>query len=153
AFGGQTSPPFTVRVVDTRFGIFSVAASGMGPGVIQNFISQAEQPVNSPARPARPRQFVILWGTGLGPISTPEDMSPLVGDLPVEVQISVGGSVVTNKSYSGRSPQFSGVDQINFEVPADAPLGCSVPVVVRAGGFNSNIVTMAISADGSPCSS
>ena len=47
----------------------------------------------------------------------------------------------------------SGLDQINFAVPSNAPLGCWVPVQVRTNGTQmSNTVTMAISANGAPCS-
>jgi hypothetical protein len=74
-----------------------------------------------------------------------------VGDLDVDVEVMVG-----NKSarvlYKGRSPQFPGIDQINFEVPADAPVGCHVPLAVRAGGVVSNFASIAIASAGAVCS-
>jgi hypothetical protein len=54
-------------------------------------------------------------------------------------------------AYNGRAPGNAGQDQINFTVPANAPLGCSVPVQISAGGTWSNTVRMAISSDGSHC--
>jgi hypothetical protein len=64
----------------------------------------------------------------------------------------VGGVLATNL-YSGRSPCCSGVDQIVFTVPANAPLGCYVPVQIRTAGTTlSNAVTMAIQNGGAPCS-
>jgi len=63
------------------------------------------------------------------------------------------GGVLASKQYSGRSPCCAGVDQIVFQVPADAPLGCYVPVQIRtAGTVLSNAVTMAIQKGGAPCS-
>jgi hypothetical protein len=45
------------------------------------------------------------------------------------------------------------LDQLVFTLPADVKLGCDVPVAVRTVGATvSNVVTLAISADGSPCS-
>jgi hypothetical protein len=45
------------------------------------------------------------------------------------------------------------VDQIVFQVPANAPLGCYVPVQIRTAGTTlSNAVTMAIQTGGAPCS-
>ena len=49
-------------------------------------------------------------------------------------------------------PEVAGVDQINFQVPMDAPTGCYVPVQVRVGNTYSNIVTMAIHSTGQACS-
>jgi len=64
--------------------------------------------------------------------------------------------MVGNKSarilYKGRSPQFPGIDQINFEVPADAPEGCHVPLAVRVGGVVSNFASIAIASAGAVCS-
>ena len=152
-WNGRTSAAAAVRIVDTSFGIFTANSNGMGPGILENFVPETVPlPINSPRRPARPRQTVILWGTGLGPITAPDNVAPPFGDLPVAVEITVGGRPVTNKAYSGRGPCCAGLDQIVFEVPADAPPGCFVPVGVRAGGVTSNIVTMAIEPEGRACS-
>ncbi|MBI3698234.1 MAG: choice-of-anchor D domain-containing protein [Acidobacteria bacterium] len=151
-YNGRTSAPVTAQVVDSSFGLFTVNQNGMGPGIFQNFVSQTETPLNSPQRPARRRQFVIGWGTGLFPISGADNVAPPVGNLSVNVDILVGGARVINKTYSGRAPCCAGLDQVVFEVPADAPLGCYVPVVVTAGNVTGNIATMAISEDGGPCS-
>jgi len=149
-FNNRTSAAVPVKVAPSSFGAFTVNGTGMGPASLQNFVSQTELPINSPQRPARPLQVVILWGTGLGAISAPDNVAPPAGDLPTAVEILVGGKIA-NKLYSGRGRCCAGLDQINFEVPPDAPLGCYVPVLVRAGGITSNTVTMAISSDGSRC--
>jgi uncharacterized protein (TIGR03437 family) len=149
-FQGKTSAPMPMKIAVNNFGIFSTAA-GRGPGIIQNFVSEAEQPLNTRSSPAKPGQVGIAWGTGLGPITTPDNLAPPVGDLPFLVEILVGNKVA-KKLYSGRAPCCSGVDQIVFEVPADAPLGCAVPFQVKVASSHSNMVTMAISADGGPCS-
>src|SRR5271166_6372820 len=125
---------------------------GFGPGVFQNFNSATDQPVNSLAISAQPGQTVILWGTGLGPVTFADNIAPTPGSLPTAVEVFVGGKSAT-VSYSGRSPCCSGTDQIVFTVPLNAPAGCWVPVQVRtAGTILSNSTTMAISAAaGSPC--
>jgi len=151
-WNGRASAAVPVRIVASSFGIFTANQSGAGPGIFQNFVTQTEQPINSPRRPATPRQVVTAWGTGLGAINAPDNAAPPAGDLPVSVEIEVGGKRVTNKLYSGRGPCCAGLDQVVFEIPADAPLGCFVPVVVRAGGVTGNGITLAISRDGSECS-
>ncbi len=146
---GNFSP---AEVVASSFGAIAVNGGGFGPGIIQNFIAANNQPVNSAVDTARPGQTVILWGSGLGAGLNADNERPQAGDLPVAVDIWVGGKAVTVKRYSGRTPCCAGVDQISFDVPADAPTGCYVPVTLRAGGVVSNSVTMAISSDGSACS-
>jgi uncharacterized protein (TIGR03437 family) len=148
-YNGVISAASPVTIVATAIGINS-SAYGPGPGIIKNYISDANQPYNTASTPAKPGQTEIIVGTGLGPIPTPDNVSPAGGNLPVTVQVLVGGIQVT-PGYSGRAPGNAGQDQINFTVPANAPLGCSVPVQVSAGGTWSNTVRMAISADGKHC--
>ncbi|MBZ5608499.1 MAG: hypothetical protein LAP38_09590 [Acidobacteriia bacterium] len=149
-YHGVASPASPAKVVDTNFGIFSTS-NGRGPGVIQNYVSPTVLPLNTRTATAKPGQVAVLLGTGLGPITAPDNLAPPTGDLPVPVQILVAGKVAS-KSYSGRMPGVAGVDQINFTVPADAPSGCYVPVQIKAGNVYSNIVTMAIQPEGQTCS-
>jgi len=143
----------TARIVESSLGIFAVNSAGFGPGAIQNFVSPADQPINSAVATARPGQVVTAWGTGLGPGLNADREAPRPGSLPTQVEIWVGGVPVTNVLYSGRSPCCSGVDQLVFEIPATAPSGCYVPLEIRLNGaVVSNTVTMAISANGGTCS-
>ncbi|HTS49294.1 MAG TPA: hypothetical protein VMH05_15185 [Bryobacteraceae bacterium] len=149
-YQGVASQGSPAKVMDTNFGIFSLA-NGRGPGIIQNYVSGSQLPLNTRSATAMPGQTEIMLGTGLGPISAPDNNTPPVGNLTVPVQVLVGGKVAA-VSYSGRMPGVAGVDQINFQVPADVPTGCYVPVEVRAGSMYSNIVTISIEAQGQPCS-
>jgi uncharacterized protein (TIGR03437 family) len=133
-----------VRVTTTAFGIFTALGTGLGPGVLQNYVSQTNQPINLPKLTAQPGQTITLWGTGLGPVPYGDNIAPTPGNLPVQVQVFVGG-IPAQVAYSGRSPCCSGTDQIVFTVPANAPQGCWVPVYVKtAGSTVSNYVSMAI---------
>jgi hypothetical protein len=86
----------------------------------------------------------------LGPVAQ-DNVAPTVGNLPVQVEVFVGGQTAS-VLYYGRSSCCASIDQINFTVPAGAPSGCYVPVVVRLGGsVVSNTVTMAIDPKGAPC--
>ena len=143
---------YPVLVVNSNPGIFTVNSAGAGPGVFQNYIAADDQPVNSLVNSARPGQVITMWATGLGPVSYADNIAPSAGDLPTAVEIFVGGKLAP-KLYSGRAPCCSSTDQIVFQVPADVPLGCWVPVIVRTEGKNtSNAATMAIAADGGACS-
>ena len=48
--------PVEILVGDSLLGLFTVSQQGFGPGVIQNFISPAEQPLNTLTNPAKTGQ-------------------------------------------------------------------------------------------------
>lgn len=137
----------TIQIANSAPGVFAVSSGGYGPGVVQNYISAANQPVNSLVTTAAPGQVITIWGTGLGPVTFPDNVAPTPGNVATPVTVTIGGrpAVVT---YSGRSPCCAGIDQIVATVPNNAPLGCWVPVSINAGGAVSNTATMAIAAAG-----
>jgi uncharacterized protein (TIGR03437 family) len=140
-----------VRITNNAVGIFTVLGTGLGPGVLQNFVSATNQPINSPTVSAKNGQAITLWGTGLGPVTGGDNVPPTAGNLPTKVEVFVGG-ISAKILYSGRAPCCAGLDQIVFDVPANAPQGCWVPVYVRtSGSVVSNFVSMAIAPSGGTC--
>ena len=141
------------RVTGASFGIYTANQIGFGPGQIQNINDDGSTTQNTAASPAVQGQTVTLSGTGLGAIAGDDSQPPADGDIPqATVEVFVGGESTTVVS-NGRDPCCGGQDQITFQVPADALLGCYVPVLVRLNGtVPSNSATMAISSDGSACS-
>lgn len=137
----------TIQIANSTPGLFAVSGGGYGPGSIQNYVAAANQPLNSLTTPAAPGQVVTIWGTGLGPVTFPDNVAPSPGNVSTPVTLTIGGQPA-NVAYSGRSPCCACVDQIVATIPANAPLGCWVPVYVNAGGVVSNTITMAIAASG-----
>ncbi|HEX5228364.1 MAG TPA: hypothetical protein VFW44_11665 [Bryobacteraceae bacterium] len=150
-YNGSASNLGPITVVASNPGIFSVGGAGSGTGVVQNFVSQASQPVNSIQAPATQGQTEILYATGLGAGLNADNSPPQAGNLPVSVDVFVGG-IAVKPTYAGRSPCCSGLDQIVFQIPANAPSGCWVPVQLRTASTNvSNAATIAISNGKSAC--
>ncbi|HYI92471.1 MAG TPA: hypothetical protein VEX68_02915, partial [Bryobacteraceae bacterium] len=149
-YNNETSAPITVQIVKSAFGLFTFT-QGTSRAVAQNFVSGAETPVNLPTLPAKPGQTLIAYGTGLGPIAGADNVAAPTGDIAgAQVEILVGG-VPARRVYAGRSPCCSGLDQIVFELPNNAPAGCTVPLVVRVDGVYSNLGDISISSDGAKC--
>ena len=107
---------------------------------------------------AKPGDTLVLWGTGLGasPNSGGDTMSGPVANIGSAPLVFVGGVQSPSVTYWGRSPTtVAGLDQINFVVPPNAPLGCNVSVVVQTASpvTVSNSPTIALAAtDGATCS-
>ena len=115
--------------------------------MLQNYVSASNQPINSLVTTAAPGQVITIWGTGLGPVTFPDNVAPTPGNVATPVTVTIGGQPAT-VAYSGRAPCCAGLDQIVATVPKNAPLGCWVPVSINAGGVVSNTTTMAIAAAG-----
>lgn len=134
SYDGMDSEPAKVAIVEFSPGLFTVSQTGSGPAVVQNYESEASQPLNTLTRPASPGQYLIFWGTGLGPIDEPDNMAPVAGSVRDDVSIKIGG-VEIPAEYAGRSPEFPGVDQINVRIPDDGSieLGCYQDLAIRIG--------------------
>ena len=63
--------------------------------------------------------------------------------MPAGAAVTIGG-VSAPAIFSGLSPGFVGLYQVNVQVPLNAPVGNAVPVVLSIGGAASNTVTIAV---------
>jgi uncharacterized protein (TIGR03437 family) len=159
-------PSQNATVVKSAFGAFAVAA-GRGPGIVQNALPDGTRPLNTTLATALPGTYVVLWGTGLGPLSAnlgcpgatiPDQCSPDTTFQPQvsSIQVFVGGIPVNLQdqyTYAARAPAIAGVDQVQFKLPSTVPAGCYVPVQVAVNGnLYSNAVSMAINTTPLPCS-
>lgn len=149
-YQGQASASFSVSIVASQLGIFTINQGGSGPAVVQNVNSESDRPVNTILNAAKPGQALILWGTGLGAIQGSDGGAPPVGNLNQSIEVLVGGKSA-NIIYKGRSGCCAGIDQIVFEVPSGVS-GCYIPLVVKNGNNVSNFTSLAVAANGGACS-
>jgi len=104
--------------------------------------------VAGPAKPAIRGQAIIIYCTGLGAVTpevtlgSPAPGSPLSQTVsPVTVEV---GGKAAQVFFSGLSPGFTGLYQVNALVPADAATGDTVNLSIATGGQTSNVVTIAV---------
>lgn len=146
SYQGRVSAPAPMRVARSAFGIYTVSQTGTG-GAVGQIADGATTPVSTVDQPIRAGQTMILWGTGLGPVTKDEAAGPLPFEpKDISVRVWIGDKTAT-VTYQGRSGCCPGIDQINFEVPAGID-GCSVPVSVEIDGVYSNYATLAIALPG-----
>jgi endoglucanase len=100
------------------------------------------------ARPAHAGEYIVIYCTGLGTVTNQPATGAASPSFPAAQTVSVPvvkvGSAICVPSFSGLTPSAVGLYQVNVEIPVDAPTGDAVPISITVGGFDSNIVTIAI---------
>ena len=150
--GSAIIAPITVNVANAAPGIFVIHSSGQG--AIQNAVTlDIAAPIGSISgvgtRPANRGDFVVIYCTGLGPVTnqpTTGAVSPGPPNLAKSITtpiVTIGG-IQADVVFAGLSPGFVGLYQVNVQVPSNAPVGGAVPVAMSVGGAASNTVQMAI---------
>ena len=138
---GMSSDPVEVNILPAQPGVFTVDGS---TGAI---LHASDFRLVSPADPAAPGEAVLIYATGLGPVSpapptgAPASASPLslTSITPV---VTVGG-MVADVLFSGLAPGFVGLYQVNIAVPLSAPSG-NLDVVILTGDQVSKAVKIAV---------
>jgi uncharacterized protein (TIGR03437 family) len=144
--GSVSSSAASVKIGDFSPAVFPIGTMA----AVQNVDGSLAQPAGSisgrTTRPAKIGDVVIIYATGLGPVDT----TPAEGGIPSKTThtlhkpfVGIGG-IGAEIQFSGLSPQFVGVYQLNVVVPNVAP-GDTVPVELTLGGITSPKLTMAVS--------
>ena len=127
------------------FAALLVACGGSGQAAALN----GDGSFNSPQNPAARGSAVVLFGTGGGTLDQAFPDGKLTGRqlmrVPGNVSATIGGRPAAVE-YAGSAPGLvNGALQFNLRVPADAPSGSAVPVVINVNGTGTrNSVTLAL---------
>lgn len=95
--------------------------------------------LNSPARPARRGDAVVIYATGLGEVSPGGVLRPVKNGVSALVRTQA-----LQVTYAGLAPGFTGVYQINCVIPVTIAPGLSAPVVLRQQSASSPAVEISI---------
>jgi uncharacterized protein (TIGR03437 family) len=136
-YNGATSNTVTMPVQAAHPGIFTLDASGLGPGAILN----QDTTINSSANGAARGSIVAIYATG-GGVTRPAlaDGAVTGNDLPFVTQpvtVTIGG-IDARVAYAGGVPgAVAGLTQINAEIPAGVTPSNGVPIVIKIGNYPS----------------
>lgn len=135
--GGLVSAALPVSVATAAPGLFTLSASGVGPAAIVN----QNATINSATNPALRGQVISIFATGAGAMDPPgEDSAIAKGTsqhpiLPVTVRI---GGMDAEVLYAGSAPGLiEGALQVNCKIPAEAPTGAAVEILLKVGNTSS----------------
>ncbi len=148
---GANSPAVTLSLGTVSPGIFTLAQNGAGQGaiLIANSATLAAPASVAGTRPAFRGEAVSVFCTGLGAVSATQASGQAASgslvNTVVTPTVTIGiGTQPATVLFSGLAPGFVGLYQVNVTVPADAPSGDAVPLMLTINGVSSNTVTMAI---------
>jgi uncharacterized protein (TIGR03437 family) len=158
-YGANASTPFSVNVVATDPGIFTLDASGVGPGAILNYnATTGNYTVNTAANAATGGSTVVIYATGFGATTCVSTASSICTGSPDETQlvsgtvtptgavaVMIGGQTAVVQAAQAPIGAVAGLLQLNVTVPVGIAPSALVPVVVTFGTANSQTgVTMTL---------
>ncbi len=125
----------------------TVALAANAPGILAVTHASDGSRV-APSAPATPGEYLTIYAVGLGAVTNPPStggaalVTPLSYTLLTPI-VTIGG-IAANVVFSGLTPGFSGLYQVNAQVPSGTPNGDDVALVFSAGGALSNTVTTSV---------
>ncbi len=148
-FQGQSSVKMTVSVSYVPSAVYTVPLNTYSPGIFEfsdnGHLSAAATDANgvvfTQANPAKRSQTIVLYVNGLGPVDhqppsgEPTPQPPPLAQTTVLPTVKIG-NIAAHVDFSGMSPGWVGLYQVNVDVPQSAPTGLQ-PIVVSIGGVDS----------------
>jgi uncharacterized protein (TIGR03437 family) len=153
------SQTVTVPVAAYAPGLFAMNQLGTGQAAAIVNTGEIAAPAGTfpGSRAIHRGEYLALFGTGLGPLDRMDLQDAEITPAPAYYYTNGGplrnttttplvtvGGVSATVQFSGFAPYMIGVYQVNILIPANAPAGNAVPIVLNIGGVASNTVTVAI---------
>jgi uncharacterized protein (TIGR03437 family) len=146
--GNTISIPEPVSLLSSRSGLFTRDLTGKGAGIVVKVATDGTQSIVSTDNPVSAFNAIVIYGDGLGNVDpqalegseTPS--SPLSQTLD-QVTVTIGG-IPAQVFFSGLTPGFTGLYQINAFVPVGVAAGDNVPLVITQAGRSSPPVSIAV---------
>jgi uncharacterized protein (TIGR03437 family) len=159
--GSTLSMPLPLLVAEYQPGIYTLDLSGAGQGLVEiGGTSLLAAPAANGSRPVQSgSEYIEIFATGLGPvIGTNGEAPPADGSAaPLGAIFQTTGIVSATIAgtsvpvlFSGITPSFVALYQVNVQVPAGVPTGDAVRLILTVTdpatgqSVQSNIVTLAV---------
>ena len=131
--GGQVTARAPVTVIGNAPGIFAAV--------------NPDGKVNSTAAAVRRGEVLHIFGTGLGAVTPGVEDGVPAAAKPLSLGVASPNVFLGTRQlsilFNGLAPGIAGVWQIDAMIPADAPTGPEIPLVV-VQGIGSNTITVAV---------
>ena len=155
---GQAGNTVSATVLNRSPGIFrlNIGEYGVVVNASQGFnfpIPPAMAPPGLNAAPARPGDVLVIYATGLGPVSPQVNTGEAASADPLNRSVDTPFvnfsqspfGLVATPSFAGLTPFFVGLFQINVALPDNLPTNPRTPITLEFGdGRRSNTVDIAV---------
>jgi uncharacterized protein (TIGR03437 family) len=143
--GMLAAASWTLPVVASAPGVFTIDATGTGQGAVVN----QDGSVNGAANPAARGSVISIYATGEGqtsPAGVTGSVTQSNNKLPLlPVTVTMGGTAAAVQYAASAPGEVAGVLQVNVVVPQIVAPGSAVPVTVSVGRIASQAnVTIAV---------
>jgi uncharacterized protein (TIGR03437 family) len=144
---GVASDPTPVTIGPFSPGIFASGTRAVAVNLDGTLVWPANSVPGATTHAAKPGDTIIVYATGLGAV-TP---SAVTGAASLDAlrqtltqPVVLVGGLNAQVQFSGLSPQFVGVNQLNIVVP-NVPAGDNIPIQIQVGGITSpSTITIAV---------
>jgi uncharacterized protein (TIGR03437 family) len=138
---GRDSMPIEVPVLPAKPAVFAI------PGIGSAIVHGSTGALVTTTNPARLGEAVVIYCTGLGPVTPPVPTGSAAPAAPLSQAIlpfavTVGGKDAV-VSFAGLAPTSAGLYLVNLEIPPGLT-GTSVPVVIEVNGSSATPVLLPI---------
>jgi uncharacterized protein (TIGR03437 family) len=144
------SANLTIQVVTGQGGSVPaiVPLAATGPAIFA-LVHSADGSLVSASKPAVPGEYLVLYASGLGPVSNRPATGAVASASPLSSTaqspaVSIG-DVSAPIVFSGLAPGFVGLYQVNLQVPDGVPGGSAISLLLQAGA-NSIAQSIAVNA-------
>jgi uncharacterized protein (TIGR03437 family) len=141
---GVSSAPRAVQVGAFSPGLFAVAGHGIAINPDGTLAAPTGSIPGLASHPATPGDTLMLLASGLGPVTpagiTGDNSLVILRSTTTTPVVLIGGTSAP-VTFSGLSPQFVGVYQINVVMPSVALPANAAPLQIESGGITSTIHT------------
>jgi uncharacterized protein (TIGR03437 family) len=120
-------------------GVYTYSPDVFMVSAAQAAITHADGSLVSNDSPAAPNETVVVYATGLGPVSgamvtgAPASSTSLQRTTPQQTTAMLNYSAPATVSFSGLTPGFIGLYQVNVQVPANAAHGVPLLTIYIGG--------------------
>ena len=138
----------TAQSTPVQLTVAELNESGSGAGIITEALTGQ---LNSASNPAHAGDYLVVYCTGLGVVQGPNGQAAsadgaaapttTVFHTASPVTATIGG-VAAPVLFSGLTPTFAGLYQVNVQVPAGVAAGSTVPVVLTATDSSTGVAAM-----------
>jgi uncharacterized protein (TIGR03437 family) len=134
---GVLSAPQAFDVSPFTPGVFAIGGYAVAFGLDGSLAAPAGAISSIASHPAIPGETLQILATGLGPVKPPavtgNNSLDMIRRTLATPSVLMGG-LSADVTFSGLSPQFVGVYQLNVVVPSNIPSGDALPLQIQIGG-------------------